>query len=336
MAFENLRTLRPYRSPLNWGFITKSVISRKHDRRFGSRVVNLTRPDKVLFPGDGIRKQDVIDYYEHIAGIMLPHIKDRPLMLQRFPNGIGGNGFYQKNIAFYFPDWIKRVSVKKTGGTVTHVVCNDVATLVYLANLACITPHMWLSRIPKLSNPDLLIFDLDPPGEDFGAVRRTAVALRELLESIGLKSFPMTTGSRGLHVTVVLNRDADFDHVRSFARSVAQLLSSRHPDHATVAARKNQRGGRVYIDVMRNGYAQTAVAPYALRAKPGAPVATPLDWDELSDKRLHSQRFTLQNIFRRIERDGDPWKSISRHPQGIDQAQKRLQKLTPIGKDQVA
>jgi bifunctional non-homologous end joining protein LigD len=298
------------------------------ERRFGSRVVKITRSDKVLFPGDGIQKQDIIGYYERMAEIMLPHIKDRPLMLQRFPNGIGAHGFYQKNIGSYFPNWIQRVSVRKTAGTVTHAVCNDVATLVYLANLACITPHMWLSRIPKLKCPDVLIFDLDPPGEDFGVVRRIAFALRELLDSLGLKSFPMTTGSRGLHVTVVLNRDADFERVRLFARNVAELLSSRHPDQVTVAARKNQRGGRLYVDAMRNAYAQTAVAPYALRAKPGAPVAAPLNWDEMADKRLHSQSFNIKNIFDRIEREEDPWKSIWRHPQGIDRAEERLRRLT--------
>ena len=300
------------------------------ERQFGSRVVNITRPDKVLFPEDGIQKQEIIEYYERIAEIMLPHIKDRPLMLQRFPNGIGVHGFYQKNIGSYFPNWIKRVSVKKTGGTVTHATCNDIATLVYLANLGCITPHMWLSRIPKLIYPDVLIFDLDPPGEDFGPVRRIAVALRELLDSLGLKSFPMTTGSRGLHVTVALNRDADFERVRSFARSIAELLSSRHPDQVTVAARKNQRGGRVYVDVMRNAYAQTSVAPYALRAKAGAPVAAPLNWDEVADKPLHSQRFNIKNIFSRIDREGDPWKFIWRHPQGIDRAEEKLRKLAAL------
>jgi bifunctional non-homologous end joining protein LigD len=298
------------------------------ERRFGSRVVSLTRPDKVLFPDDGIRKQDIIDYYEAIAEIMLPHIKDRPLMLQRFPNGIEGKSFYQKNVGYHFQNWIKRASVKKTGGTVEHVVCNDVSTLVYLANLACITPHMWLSRVPKVKYPDLLIFDLDPPGEDFGPMQQTAFALREVLEFLGLKSFPMTTGSRGLHVSIALNRELDFDRVRSFSRSIAELLSRRHPDRITVAARKQQRHGHVYIDVMRNAYAQTAVAPYALRAKPRAPVATPLDWDELSDRHLHSQRFNLKNILRRIKGDGDPWKSIWRHPQGIDRAEEKLKTLT--------
>jgi bifunctional non-homologous end joining protein LigD len=297
------------------------------ERRFGSRVVKLTKPDKVLFPDDGIRKQDIVDYYERIADVMLPHIENRPLMLQRFPNGIDENGFYQKNISSFFPDWIKSTSVKKADGRVTHVLCNDVSTLVYLANLACITPHIWLSRTPQLKYPDLLIFDLDPPGDDFGSVRRTALALRKMLEDLGLEAFPMTTGSRGLHVSVPLNREADFDQVRTFARNIAEFLASRHPDQITTAPRKDKRQGRLFIDVMRNAYAQTAVAPYALRAKPGAPVAAPLDWDELSDKRLHSQRYNLKNIIRRIERQGDPWKSIWRHPQSLEQAQRRLDVL---------
>jgi bifunctional non-homologous end joining protein LigD len=296
------------------------------ERAFGSHAINVTHPDKVLFPADGIRKKDVIDYYERIAEVMLPHIEDRPLMLQRFPNGIGEKVFYQKNVASYFPDWIKRASVKKKGGKVVHAICNDVETLVYLANLGCITPHMWLSRIPKLNQPDVLIFDLDPPRDDFSAVRRAAFALREILESLGLKGFPMTTGSRGLHVTVLLERGMDFDRVRSFARIAAELLCSRYPEVMTVAARKNQRRDRVYIDVLRNAYAQTAVAPYAIRAKPGAPVAAPLDWDELSDVRLHSQRFNMKNIFRRIERYGDPWKFM-RHPQAIDRAQEKLDRM---------
>jgi bifunctional non-homologous end joining protein LigD len=299
-----------------------------NERRFGSRVVKLTRPDKVLFPDDRIRKQDIIDYYERISNVILPHIKDRPLMLQRSPNGIDEKSFFQKNIADYFPDWIKRATVKKTGGEVTHVVCNDVATLVYLANLACITQHIWLSRVPKLKHPDLLVFDLDPGGEDFGPVRRTAFALRELLDELGLKGFPMTTGSRGLHVSIPLNREMDFDRVRAFARNVAELLAYRAPKLVTVAARKDQRRGRVYLDVMRNGYAQTAVAPYALRAKLRAPVATPLDWDELSDARLHSQRYDLKNIFRRIESEGDPWGSIWRYPQAIARAKQKLESLT--------
>jgi bifunctional non-homologous end joining protein LigD len=280
--------------------------------------------DKILFPDDSLRKADVIAYYERIADLMIPHIENRPLTLQRFPNGIHAQSFYQKNIASYFPDWINRVSVKKAGGTVTHALGNDVQTLVYLANLACITPHMWLSRTPKLEYPDVLIFDLDPSVDDFALVRRTALALRSMLEELGLASFPMTTGSRGLHVSVPLDREAGFDDVRAFARTVAESLAGQNPRELTTEARKEQRRGRLFIDTLRNAYAQTAVAPYALRAKPGAPVAAPLDWDELSDRRLHSQRYTLKNIIRRIEAQGDPWKAIWQRPQSLAAAQQRL------------
>lgn len=296
-------------------------------RRFGSRIVQITRPEKVMFPADGIRKQDVIDYYERISQVMLPHIQGRPLMLQRFPNGIEGKGFYQKNVAFYFPKWIKRASVPKTGGTVTHAVCNDAATLVYLANLACITPHVWLSRIPKVKHPDLLVFDLDPPGQDFGPVTAAAFALRDLLQSLGLKSYAMTTGSRGLHVSVALAAETDFDHVRTFAHAVAEVLAERYPEQVTTAARKDRRGNRIYIDVLRNGYAQTAVAPYALRPKLGAPVSTPVDWAELSNAHLHSQTYNLRNIFQRLESREDPWKSIWRRPQSLSRAQEALENL---------
>jgi bifunctional non-homologous end joining protein LigD len=295
-----------------------------NERRFGSRIVKLSTLDRVLFPDDGIRKADVVDYYERVADVMLPHIQDRPLMLQRFPDGIGEPGFFQKNVSSYFPKWIKTVSVKKAGGTVKHVLCNDVATLVYLANQACITPHVWLSRAPRLKYPDLLVFDLDPAGDDFGFVRKAALELRRMLEDLDLTSFPMTTGSRGLHVSLPLDQKADFDTVRDFARNVAEALARRYPDRITTAQRKEQRRGRLFVDIMRNAYAQTVVAPYSLRAKPGAPVATPLEWDELSDSRLHSQRYTLKNIIRRIEQRGDPWKSIRRRPQSLDRGRQLL------------
>lgn len=262
--------------------------------------VTLTHPDKVLFPDDGITKRDVFEYYERIAPVMLPHIRNRPLMLERYPNGIGQEGFFQKNIAQYFPKWIKRVTVAKAGGKVTHAIANDTDSLLYLVNQNCITLHMWLSRAPRLKHPDIMIFDLDPPENDYRVVRPVAFALKAILEEHKLKSFPMTTGSRGLHVSVPLDGKRDFDKVRAFAFEIAGELVEQFPDRITTEARKASRGGRLFVDVMRNAYAQTAVAPYSLRAKPGAPIATPIDWDELADSRLHSQRYNIKNIFRRI------------------------------------
>ena len=179
--------------------------------RVGGRDVKITRPEKVLFPDDGITKQDLVDYYRRIARWILPQLRERPLTLERFPDGIRGARIIQKSAASYFPKWIKTVSVAKVGGSVRHVVCDDEATLVYLANLACITPHIWLSRIDKRDYPDQMVFDLDPSGASFAPVVETAKAARNLLEQLGLPVYVKTTGSRGLHVVVPLKRQEDFD-----------------------------------------------------------------------------------------------------------------------------
>lgn len=284
--------------------------------------------DRVLFP-EGTTKHDVVSYYEQIAPIMLPHIENRPLMLERCPAGIAEECFYQKNIATYFPKFVKRVRVAKVGGSVTHAIANDAQTLGYLASLGSITPHIWLSRAPKLRNPDLMIFDFDPTSHDFRVVREMAFALRDLLAELGLESFPMTTGSRGLHVSVPLDTTQGFDTVRDFARDVAHALTDAYPDVVTTTQQKKARGGKLFVDVLRNAYAQTAVAPYGLRTRPGAPVATPLEWSEVSDSRLSSQRYNIRNIRKRLDAHGDPWKSIWQHPQDLDKARSTLNNWIP-------
>jgi bifunctional non-homologous end joining protein LigD len=157
--------------------------------RVDGRVIEVSRPEKVLFPNDGITKADLVDYHRRIAPVMVPHLRGRPLMLQRFPDGIAKKGFYQKEASGHFPDWVRRVELPKEGGTVNHVVCDDAATLVYLAGQACITPHVWTSRVDRLGRPDRMIIDLDPPGDRFDLVRRAARAARELLEELGLVPF---------------------------------------------------------------------------------------------------------------------------------------------------
>lgn len=296
--------------------------------RAGTHTIEVSHEDKVLFPQDGITKGELIAYYRKIAATMLPYVKGRPLMMQRFPDGIGRPGFYQKDAGKELPKWIHRVKVKKVGGQVSHVVCDDTASLVYLANQACITPHVWLSRADRLHLPDQLIFDLDPSQEDFSGVRKAARELRMLLEQLGLPAFVKTTGSRGLHVVVPLVRRANFEAARAFAREVAQVLVSRDPDHLTIEARKEQRKGRLLIDVMRNSYAQTAVAAYAVRAKPGAPVATPMTWEEVTSSRLTPQRYTLRNVFRLLEQRPDPWAGMFRKAHSLTEPAKRLQRLS--------
>jgi len=293
----------------------------------GRYTVELSNPDKLLFPKDGITKSDVVTFHRDVAELMLPYLRDRPLMMHRFPDGISAEGFYQKQIGDYFPEWIDRIEVRKEGGSTEHVVCNNAATLVYLANQGCISPHLWLSRVDQLEHPDQLIFDLDPPGDDFDPVRFAAQKLHEVLGELELPSYVKTTGSRGLHVVVPLDRYGDFDAVRTFARELAALLADREPKRLTVEQRKDKRQGRLYLDTGRNAYAQTAVAPYAVRPLAGAPVATPLDWDELYEKEIDAQSYTMKNILRRLGQKEDPWRDMRRHGVGLNTARERLREL---------
>ncbi|MEU0404790.1 non-homologous end-joining DNA ligase [Streptomyces sp. NPDC006197] len=296
------------------------------DIRVSGRTVEIRRAEKELFPDDGITKADLADYYRRVGPRILPHLRGRPLMLERHPDGIGGGRFMQKDTPDHFPDWIHRWELPKADGSVTYPVCDDAATLLYLAGQACITPHRWLSKADRPDHPDRLVFDLDPSGEDFEPVRQAAALLHEVLDGLGLPAALMTTGSRGLHVVVPLDRHAGFDTVRAFARDVAELLADRHPEQFTTAARKQARKGRLYLDVQRNAYAQTAVTPYAVRALPGAPVATPLSWSELDDPDLTPQRWTLATIDERLETD-DPWKHELRRGRSVEAARGRLEKL---------
>ncbi len=301
--------------------------------RIGGHAFELTRPDKVLFPDDGLTKADLVAHYRAVARRALPELRGRPMMMERHPDGIGGRPLMQKNAPDYFPDWVPLTEVAKEGGTVTHVVCDNAATLAYLAGQASITPHRWLSRADRPDHPDRLIFDLDPskpagddPAAAFADVRWAAHRTCELLDELGLPARLMTTGSRGLHVIVPLDRAADFDTVRAFAREAADLLVARHPDRLTTEPRKEDRGDRLYLDTLRNGYAQTAVAPYAVRAKPGAPVATPIAADELDDPDLRADRWTLTTIADRLTAP-NPWPAGSLRGRSLRTAQRRLAKL---------
>ncbi|MFF4358975.1 non-homologous end-joining DNA ligase [Streptomyces sp. NPDC001604] len=301
--------------------------------RAGRRTVEVHRADKVLFPGDGdgdgrvkeYTKGDLVDYYRSAAPLMLPHLRGRPLMLERHPDGLDGPRFMQKNTPDNYPGWISRIEVPKEGGTVCHTVCDDSATLLYLADQASLTLHRWLSRVGHLDRPDRMVFDLDPAGDDFATVREAAVLLGELLDELELPSALMTTGSRGLHVVVPLNGRHDFDEVREFARDVADTLAGAHPDRLTTAARKKERGDRLYLDVGRNAYAQTAVAPLTVRARPGAPVATPITWDQLDDPDLTARRWTIADAVEQARTD--PWAGIMSRGRALGPARRRLDAL---------
>ncbi|MFD0052561.1 non-homologous end-joining DNA ligase [Streptomyces sp. NPDC127168] len=298
--------------------------------RAGRRTVEVHRPDKVLFPaGEGggpeYTKGDLVDYHRAVAPFMLPHLRGRPLMLERYPDGVDGPRFMQKNTPEHYPDWIGRVEVAKEGGTVRHTVCDDSATLVHLADQAALTLHRWLSRTGQVDRPDRMVFDLDPSGDDFEAVREAARLVGELLDELRLPSALMTTGSRGLHVVVPLTGRQDFDDVREFARDAAEVLAAAHPDRLTTAARKKDRGGRLYLDIQRNAYAQTAVAPFTVRARPGAPVATPISWDELDDPALHARRWTIADAVEQARTR--PWAGIMSRARALGPARRRLNAL---------
>jgi bifunctional non-homologous end joining protein LigD len=296
--------------------------------KIGGHKIDISHKDKIFFPKAKITKGDVVDYFRRVAKVMLPHTRGRPLAMRRHPDGIEGEGFFQKEVPDYFPRWIKRVSApRKGGGKVDNVVCDNAATLVYLANQACFTPHVWLSRRDKLDCPDQLIFDLDPPGKKFALVRFAAKALHDLFDELGLRAFVKTTGSRGLHVIVPLDRKQDFDTARQFAQDVARVLAQRHPKRLTVEARKNKRRGRLYLDTGRNSYAQHAVAAYAVRAIEGAPIATPLSWKELADNKVNAQSFNMKNIFQRLSRKSDPWRNLRRSVRAFKTARKQLETI---------
>jgi bifunctional non-homologous end joining protein LigD len=288
--------------------------------------VRITRPEKVLI-APGISKADLASYFESVAQVMLRHIADRPLNLERYPDGIDGERIMQQRAGRYFPDWIPRVEVPSDRGPVEHVVAREAATLAYLAGQACITLHPWLSRRDRLERPDRLVIDLDPSVDAPDAVRRGARIIGELLRELELPPWVMTSGSRGYHVVVPLQRRLEFDRVREFARGLAELAAAREPSLFTTEQRKAKREGKILIDVMRNAYAHTSVAPYAVRARYDGPVATPLHWEELEDRRTHPQRWTVRSVPERLSQDGDPWEAIAAAAVGLGAARKRLVKL---------
>lgn len=283
--------------------------------RAGSRSVEISNAQKVLFPRDGITKEELARYYRAVAPVMVPHVRRRPIMMERFPDGIEHGPIVQQRAPTYFPDWIARATVpKRRGGTVEHATINNAATLVYLAGQAVITPHMWPATADHPEHADMVVFDLDPPGEDLPLAGAAARILREVLIDEGLVPYLKTSGAKGLHVCVPIKRARDPNAAAAFAGRIAEVLIAQDPRRFTGEFRKADRDGRLFVDIGRNGYAQMIVAPYAVRARPGAPVSTPIEWDELTGRSL---RFTLRTVPERIAGDGDPWDGMKRHARAL-------------------
>ncbi|MFO8078836.1 MAG: non-homologous end-joining DNA ligase [Armatimonadota bacterium] len=297
--------------------------------KIGGHEIDISSRDKVFFPDAGYTKGDVIDYYETVADVMVPHMKRYGVSMQRFPDGLQGGSFYNKDTPDYFPDWINTVNFpREEGGSFNAPIVDSKAALVYMADQAVLTPHLYLARTDDLRHPDRMIYDLDPPEgtEDFSSVREAALDIRSVMDELDLMAWLMTTGSKGYHLIIPLDRSADFDEVRQFAHDVALVLVRRREDKCTLEQRKNKRTGRVFLDVLRNSYGATTVAPYAIRARAGAPVATPISWDELEDG-ADPQDWTIESIPDRLARKEDPWAGMMRHARSISSRRDDLDSL---------
>ena len=285
----------------------------------------ISHPEKVLFPGEGITKGELAAYYEAIAPVMLPHLRQRPITMERYHRGIDAPGFFQKDVSKGFPEWLKRVEVPKHGGTVHHPIANDTRSLLWLANQNSITIHVWPSRAPNLYNPDICVFDLDPAGDDEpDLLRAVALNLRDLLSELGLPSWIKTTGSKGFHIAVPLDGKSDFGVVARFAHQVGKVLVERDPDHLTQEFAKVDRGGRILVDTGRNGYSATFAATYTVRARPGAPVSAPCTWGEIERGEVHPKSFTLRMMAQRINDVGDLWTDMRKRKRSLTKAINRL------------
>jgi bifunctional non-homologous end joining protein LigD len=270
----------------------------------GGRIRSLTavsHPEKVLFPDDGITKGEVVDYYSRVAERILPHLVDRPLTLQRFPQGITKPGFMQKNAGKGFPSFIGHLELPKQGGVVDSPLISDLEGLLYLANQNTITFHIPGFRASDLDHPDRLVFDLDPSEGDVAGARFAARATADLLTSYGIPSWPMTSGSKGFHVVTPLAPTTSFAQIGRMAQAIAVMLARSEPDHLTVEFLKKERKGRVFVDWMRNHFGATGVAPYSLRPLPGATIACPIEWEDL-------EKVTPGNFgLRSFDFGSDPW-----------------------------
>ncbi len=290
------------REPPEWKRALVSIADRK---------VRLTNVDKVLWPEEGVTKGDVIDYYRRIAPFILPYLKDRPEALHRFPDGISGEAFYQKNVGHQVPPWVRTTAIRtEAGGKETvFLLCQDEATLIYMANLGCIEINPWHSRIDHLDLPDFVVFDLDPLDISFREVVRAAVVTRDVLSEIGVECYCKTSGATGLHIYVPLGANYSYEQSAQFARLINLLVHGRLPETTSLERDPRRRPAKVYLDYLQNRRGQTLVAPYSIRPRKGAPVSTPLLWREV-DEHLDPGMFTINSTLDRLQQTGDLWQGV--------------------------
>jgi len=290
----------------------------------------ITHPEKVMFPDDGITKGDLAAYYEAVAGVMLPHLRGRPITMERYPAGIGKKGFWQKDVSKGFPEWLERVAVPKKDGVVHHPIVTDLRSLLWVTNQNTITQHVWISRVPDLYYPDICVFDLDPSKDDVAAVRAAAIGLRDLLEEIGLPSWVKTSGSKGFHIVVPLDGKTNMGDVERFASLVGRVFVSHAPEHLTQEFNKVDRKGRIYVDTGRNGYSATFAAAYTVRAKPGAAVSAPCTWKEVESGKVEPASFNVRNLPARIKKLGDVWADMLRRGRSLKRPLEKVRRMAQV------
>ncbi len=285
----------------------------------GEHNLKLTNLDKLIWP-EGLTKAHLVKYYSDVAPYILPHLRNRPLVMKRYPDGIDGEAFYQKECPDYAPSWIKRQPVEHSEKVVNYIVCNDQPTLLWLANQACIEMHAWLARVESLETPDLAVMDLDPAGgASFEDVLEIALLVRRVLDEFKIKSYPKTSGASGLHLFVPVRQVYSWRQVTGAMKYVAELVVKVHPDKTTVERKVEKRTGKVYLDYLQNGRGKTMAFQYGLRPLPGAPVSTPLSWDEVEEGKIRPGQFTMDTIFQRLKSVGDIYAGILNTRQSLDE-----------------
>jgi len=286
--------------------------------------VKLTNLDKVIWP-EGLTKAHLVKYYSDVAPYILPHLYNRPIVMKRYPDGLDGEPFYQKECPDYAPAWIKRQPVEHSEKVVNYIICNDKATLVWLANQACIEMHAWLARMESLETPDLAVMDLDPAeGASFADVLEIALLVRRVLDKFEIKSFPKTSGASGLHLFVPVKQVYSWRQVTGAMKYIAELVAKAYPDKATVERKVEKRAGKVYLDYLQNGRGKTMAFQYSLRPLPGAPVSTPLYWEEVERGNIRPGQFTIDTIFKRLKSQGDIYTGVLNIRQSLDEIIKDL------------
>ncbi|HWC32683.1 MAG TPA: non-homologous end-joining DNA ligase [Actinomycetota bacterium] len=292
-----------------------------------ARRVRLPNPARLLFPDDGITKSDLFAYYDAVAPALVPHLRDRPFTMKRYREGIGSSGFFQKQAPKGIPEWIRTRQFRtfpREGGSrlVDFPLVDPPEALLWMVQMHCIDMNAWYSRVDKPHRPDFVVFDLDPPDGAFALAVRVAHLVRKALEELALRSYVKTSGADGIHVLVPIARRSTFDETYEFAERVSRSLEERHPGLVTTEWLKRKRSG-VLVDHRQNGWGKTIASVYSVRPRPGAPVSTPLRWEELTEE-VTPRQFGMQEALARVEREGDVYEPVLRGRQALGPALRKL------------